>query len=121
MPPSTVIGRTSSAITAQKPTITRPASMLRRLMFCRASSARPAPMHWPTMVIMPRPTPMGAWLLTSSSVLVIAWAAMAVVPRMDTEDWIISLPNWNMPFSMPVGMPTAMMFRMRGNFGRILK
>jgi len=46
-------------------------------------------------------------------VLATALAAMAAVPsvevRLDTD----SLPIWNMPFSMPAGMPTRRMRRMR--------
>ena len=40
-----------------------------------------------------------------------AWAAMAAVPRVETLDWMASLPNWNMPFSTPEGMPMRRMFR----------
>lgn len=45
-----------------------------------------------------------------SRILVMAWAAMATVPRVDTVDWIASFPNWNMLFSIPDGIPMSRIF-----------
>ena len=46
-----------------------------------------------------------------------ALAAMAEVPRVDVRLETDNLPIWNMPFSMPAGMPTRRMRRMRGRSG----
>ena len=48
-----------------------------------------------------------------------AWAAMAVVPMAETVDCRAILPNWNMPFSTPVGTPTDKMRQMTGKSGRM--
>ena len=41
-----------------------------------------------------------------------ALAAMAAVPRVEVRLDTDSLPIWNMPFSMPAGMPTRKICRM---------
>ena len=41
-----------------------------------------------------------------------ALAAMAAVPRVEVRLETDSLPIWNMPFSMPAGMPTRRICRM---------
>ena len=46
-----------------------------------------------------------------------ALAAMAAVPRVDVRLETDSLPIWNMPFSIPAGMPTRRMRRMRERSG----
>ena len=75
------------------------------LMFRLASSMRPAPMQIPTTVIMPVPMAVEGMEPIYSSTVTMAFAAMAVVPSVETVLCTISLPNWNMAFSMPVGRP----------------
>lgn len=84
-----------------------------------ASSFLPAPRHWPTTVIRPIPTPMAAIPFRFSRMFVIAWAAMAMVPRVDTEDWIDSFPSWNMLFSTPDGIPSERILPIIFPSGRI--
>ena len=72
-----------------------------------ASSFLPDPRHCPTTVIRHIPTPIPKTPLTFSNILVIACAAIAAVPIVDTVDWIASLPNWNILFSIPDGTPIA--------------
>ena len=55
----------------------------------------------------PMPTASPPIPLMFSKMMAMACAAMAVVPRVDTEDWMASLPNWNMLFSIPDGIPMA--------------
>ena len=54
-----------------------------------------------------------------SRILVMAWAAMATVPRVDTVDWIASFPNWNMLFSIPEGIPIYKTLLIKSQSGRI--
>ena len=48
-----------------------------------------------------------------------ALAAMAAVPRVLVRLATDSLPIWNIPFSMPAGMPTRRMRRMSFTSGRV--
>jgi hypothetical protein len=73
------------------------------------------------MVTIPRPIPTPAMLLKPSSTEVIACAAMAVVPSVETVDCMASLPNWNIPFSIPVGIPKVSIILTIGKSGRIEK
>ena len=84
-----------------------------------ASSFLPAPRHCPTTVIRPIPIPIAAMPFKFSRILVMAWAAMATVQRVDTVDWIASFPNWNMLFSIPDGIPMSRIFLIRPHSGRI--
>ena len=85
-----------------------------------ASSFLPAPMHWPTIVISPIPTPCAATPLRFSRILVTAFAAIAAVPSVETVDWIASFPNWNMLFSIPEGIPIYRTFLIKSQSGRIV-
>ena len=67
---------------------------------------------------MPIPTPHPAMPFTFSMIAVIACAAIAVVPSVDTLDWIASFPNWNIPFSMPAGTLSHSTFRIMPASGR---
>ena len=51
-------------------------------------------------------------------VLATALAAMAAVPRVLVRLATDSLPIWNIPFSMPAGMPTRRMRRISFTSGR---
>ena len=51
----------------------------------------PAPIHSPTTFIRPMPIPMAAIPFRFSRIFVIACAAIAAVPRVDTVDWIACL------------------------------
>ena len=50
-------------------------------------------------------------------VLATALAAMAAVPRVEVRLETDSLPIWNMPFSIPAGMPTRRICWMSRAFG----
>ena len=54
-------------------------------------------------------------------VLATALAAMAAVPRVEVRLETDSLPIWNIPFSMPAGMPTRRMRRISPPFGAIAR
>lgn len=98
-------------ITAREETVT--AIKLKKVsffMYFLASSLSPAPIACPVKVIKPIPIPIGAWLENPSSTEVKAFAAIAAVPRVETEDCIASFPNWNIPFSIPVGIPIPRIF-----------
>ena len=47
----------------------------------------------PTTVIRPIPTPIAAMPFKFSIMFVMACAAIATVPSVDTVDWIASFPN----------------------------
>ena len=78
-------------------------------------------MHCPTTVIRPMPIPIAAMPFRFSIIFVIACAAIAIVPIVDTVDWIASFPNWNMAFSIPFGIPTARIILILYKSGLILK
>ena len=78
-------------------------------MHCPATVSRPMPMAWPGITA------------TRSSIWVMAWAAMAAVPRVETVDCTTSLPSWNMEFSTPVGIPTFSTMPIMARLGRIFR
>ena len=59
------------------------------------------------------PTALAGMFKKVEAVLATALAAMAAVPRVEVRLDTDSLPIWNMPFSMPAGMPTRRMRRIR--------
>ena len=67
---------------------------------------------------MPIPMPHPAIPFTFSKIAVIACAAIAVVPSVETLDWIASLPNWNIPFSTPAGTLSHRTLRIISASGR---
>ena len=52
---------------------------------------------------------------------VMAWAAMATVPMVETVDWIASFPNWNILFSTPEGIPIFRIMPIWVPSGRIVR
>ena len=54
-------------------------------------------------------------------VTVIACAAIACVPRVETVDWIASFPSWNILFSTPDGIPILRILRIIRKSGRIFR
>ena len=76
-------------------------------------------MHCPATVTSPSPTAMEGMLVKYSNVLITACAAICEVGSVAMVLWITNLPNWNMPFSTPVGIPIRKMVRISRKSGRI--
>ncbi len=68
-------------------------------------------MHCPTTVMMPSPSAEQGIFITEATEPPMAFAAIAAVPRVLTKLLTASLPNWKIPFSMPLGMPIDKMRR----------
>ena len=89
------------------------------LLYHFACSFSPAPMQRPITVTIASPIAIPGILANPAILFATAFAAIAAVPnvavRLDTR----SLPIWNIPFSIPLGIPIFKIFPITSFCGRI--